>query len=200
MRLRDFLPKRHGYTILQKRFWIQLWDKCTQGYDDSELWSLDYTITKFIAPRLRAFIEIGPEIAVPQSFLDAEYQKSLAKGYKWNSRWVRMDNRRENKRCWERARKEWKNILEHMLAGFEDIILEEQDWDAWNKKWEPVVKKCNKRLDNAKTPKEKQAILHELNPWATYFPNRRVCTDDVVYNMRRLSKDLLAMYYDSLWY
>lgn len=188
------------WKIFKKSFWRDLYDRRTKGFTRDELWSLDYTITKFLVPRLRAFIEIGPDIAVPQSFLDAEYQKSLSKGYKWNSRWVRIDNKRENKRCMERARKEWKNLLEHMLAGFEDELLEEQDWDAWRKKWQPVVDKYNKKLDKAKTIKEKQEILYDLNPWAKYFPNRRVCADDVVYKMRQLSKDLLAMYYDSLWY
>lgn len=188
------------WKIFKKSYWRDLHDRRTKGFTQDDLWSLDYTITKFIVPRLREFIKIGPEIAVPQSFLDAEYQKSLSKGYKWNSRWVRIDNKRENKRCMERARKEWKNLLEHMLAGFEDELLEEQDWDAWNKKWKPVVDKCNKKLNKANTAKEKQAILYELNPWAKYFPNRQVCTEDVVYKMRQLSKDLLAMYYDSLWY
>ena len=188
------------WKIFKKSYWRDRHDRKVYGFDNGELWSLDYTITKFIAPRLRRFIEIGPDIAIPQSFVDIEYQKSLAKGYKWNSRWVRIDNKRENKRCIERARKEWKNLLEHMLAGFEDELLEEQDWDAWNKKWKPVVDKYNKRLDKAKTSKERQKIFYELNPWAKDFPTRRICTEDVVYKMRQLSKDLLAKYYDSLWY
>jgi len=31
------------------------WQRRTRGFDDSELWSLDTTITDFVAPRLRAF-------------------------------------------------------------------------------------------------------------------------------------------------
>ena len=32
--------------------------RLTRGFDDSETWSLDATIAKFIAPRLERFIEI----------------------------------------------------------------------------------------------------------------------------------------------
>ena len=32
--------------------------RLSRGFDDSETWSLDYTISSFIAPRLERFIEI----------------------------------------------------------------------------------------------------------------------------------------------
>lgn len=44
------------YRIVQYlRFW---WQRRTRGWDDSELWSLDYTIAKFALPRLRGFRQI----------------------------------------------------------------------------------------------------------------------------------------------
>jgi len=36
-------------------FW---WQRRIRGFDDSELWSLDYTMCKFMAPRLRALQEM----------------------------------------------------------------------------------------------------------------------------------------------
>jgi len=33
------------------------WQRRTRGFDDSELWSLDYTCAKLMAPRIRAFID-----------------------------------------------------------------------------------------------------------------------------------------------
>lgn len=190
------------FKIFTKKYWRDIHDRRTKGFTRDDLWSLDYTFSSFIAPRLREFIKIGPEVAIPQSFLDAEYQKSLTKGYTWNTKWWRLDDKKENTRCFERAKKAWVNVLEHMVAGFEDEILEEQDWDAWRKKWTPVVKKYNKRLSKAKTIEEKQAIVDELRPGisiksVTFY---QVSEEDVVYHMRQLSKDLLARYYDSLWY
>lgn len=35
----------------QLTFW---WQRRTRGFDDSELWSLDFTMCKFMAPRIRA--------------------------------------------------------------------------------------------------------------------------------------------------
>ena len=35
-----------------------------RGFDESETWSLDYTIARFIAPRLRVFIDIYKEVIV----------------------------------------------------------------------------------------------------------------------------------------
>lgn len=38
------------------------WQRRTRGFDDTVLWSLDYHITKFILPRLKAFAE-NPRIS-----------------------------------------------------------------------------------------------------------------------------------------
>lgn len=36
--------------------------RLTRGFDDTEMWSLDCTITKFIAPRLKVFLEKAEQI------------------------------------------------------------------------------------------------------------------------------------------
>ena len=33
------------------------WQRRTRGWDDSDLYSLDYTIAKFVLPRLKVFAE-----------------------------------------------------------------------------------------------------------------------------------------------
>lgn len=38
------------------KFW---WQRRTKGWDDSDLWSLDWTIAKFIVPRLKRWLETG---------------------------------------------------------------------------------------------------------------------------------------------
>ena len=35
----------------------QKWQKLTRGYSDEELWNLDYTICKWLLPRLKTFKE-----------------------------------------------------------------------------------------------------------------------------------------------
>lgn len=35
-----------------------LWQRLTRGWDDSDTWSLDYTIAKFTLPRLKRFQEL----------------------------------------------------------------------------------------------------------------------------------------------
>lgn len=37
------------------RFW---WQRRTRGFDDSELWSLDYTLAVWIVPRLKRFKKV----------------------------------------------------------------------------------------------------------------------------------------------
>lgn len=45
--------------------------RLTRGFDDSETWSLDFTIAKFIVPRLERYIEIYKDTLVDHDgFLD----------------------------------------------------------------------------------------------------------------------------------
>lgn len=203
-KLKNLIPHYKYYNIFQKQFWKYWWQRKVKGFDDTELWSLDYSLTEFIAPRLQEFIRIGTNGAIPQIFLDAEYKKSLDKGFKWNRRWWRIDNKKENKKCWERARNAWIKVLKEMLAGFEDELLEEQDWNAWRKKWKPTVDKYNKLLSKAKNDKEKKAVWDKLgeSQWSDIekLYRREISYEDVVYPIRQKSRDLLAKYYSHLWY
>ena len=40
---------------MKNRFIKHPWQRLTRGFDDSELWSLDYTVSKFVLPRLKEF-------------------------------------------------------------------------------------------------------------------------------------------------
>lgn len=58
------------------------WDKfkaqrLQRGFDDSELWALDVSIAKFIAPRLAAFIDY--QSTTPLRLGDDEWRKILLK-------------------------------------------------------------------------------------------------------------------------
>lgn len=39
----------------------------TRGWDDTELWNLDYTIARFVYPRLKRFIKLEP-VSYPNDF------------------------------------------------------------------------------------------------------------------------------------
>ena len=86
-----------------------------------------------------------------------------------------------------------------MCDAFDDMELENTDWDGWNKKWEPMVKKCNKQLDKAKTLKEKKEIWAKLVSNREYREGYYFCTEDIVYNMREVGKYLFVKHYGNLW-
>jgi len=65
---------------MQRAYWLEswfwkhkvkfFWQRRTRGFDDSTLWDLDYTILKFILPRLKAFRQVGA--GYPASFYYGE--------------------------------------------------------------------------------------------------------------------------------
>lgn len=60
----------HVFWVLGRRelkFW---WQRRTRGFDDSELWSLDCTMCKFMAPRLRELAR--QTYGYPVTFLHGE--------------------------------------------------------------------------------------------------------------------------------
>lgn len=61
--------------IFTRRFWRFLWQRVTQGWDDSDTWNLDYTVAKFMLPRLRRFIELN--CGYPPSITWEEWQRIL---------------------------------------------------------------------------------------------------------------------------
>lgn len=81
------------FDIRHFKWW---WQRRTRGFDDRELWSLDFTIAKFIYPRMKAFSEIkngtpvisskeSPLGTVPVTMSSEEWQETLdkiTKGFK----------------------------------------------------------------------------------------------------------------------
>lgn len=195
-------PKYKGRSIFSQEYW-DLWkERRKKGYDLTDTWSLDYTFTKFIAPRLNDFAytyDLG-RMSVPNSILDEEQKASIAKGYKWDTKKWQLADKKERRRCWNRAIKRWTNILHEMADGYNDLLLEEDDWDTWNKKWEAVASKWNKKIDKAKTIKEKEKIWNQIGTWREYNVSVRVNATDVTWAMRERAMDLFRKYYHALWW
>jgi hypothetical protein len=54
------------------RWW---WQRRTRGWDDRDLWSMDYTIAKFVLPRLKKFREV--QIGHPAHMQEIEWKIAL---------------------------------------------------------------------------------------------------------------------------
>lgn len=199
--IRKLLSNKHGRLITSKAYWTMLHDRHKYGFDESETWSLDYSLTKLIAPRFRMFNRYARDCgSLPSWILSEERDKSLAKGYKWNSRWARIDNKAEDRRCWKRAKKRWCEILDKVQATFDDMELEGNDWDAWQKKWKPTADKINKKIDKAKTHEEKKKIWESTGTWRKYRPGAVIDADDLVWASRKEGLRLFADQYESFWW
>ncbi len=90
------------------RFW---WQRRTRGWDDSDVWSLDVTIAKFILPRLRRLKELND--AYPASLNDSE----------------QFDEESD-----ERCMGEWHEKLDKMIESFEMASSNSIDYYIMSKK------------------------------------------------------------------
>jgi len=100
-----------------KRFFKKTYQKITRGYSDEECWNLDYTIAKFILPRLRHFKKnchtltwrrhkiVNGEVVelVESEMLEPTDEKT----------WLNSE--------------EWDEVMENMIFAFE-FILKEEEW------------------------------------------------------------------------
>lgn len=199
--IRRLIPKYYGRTIFTAFYWRTLRDRIKKGYDESELWSLDYSLTKLIAPRIRDFAEDfkATKFSLPSFLLEEEREEAVKKGFAWNSQWHRLENKKEDNRCFERAAKRWYSILDEIARGFEDMLLEADDWNAWTKKWEPAVKLWSKKLNKAKTPLQKQDVWRKIGSWRDYRVGIVVSAEDITYSLHERAKSLLFHYYNHLW-
>ena len=90
-----------------KRHFLWWWQRRRRGFDDRELWSLDYVIAKFVYPRLRAFRDTSP---VTPCISDLG------------------EDRAPTKEEWDAAYKEWDDIMGEMVEGFR-LMAEHGNWD-----------------------------------------------------------------------
>jgi hypothetical protein len=66
---RHFWPKKRDVKFV--------WQRLTRGWDDSETWSIDYSLSKIILPRLKRFTEV--RCGHPYDMTDEEWQRDLGK-------------------------------------------------------------------------------------------------------------------------
>lgn len=63
-------PFVHFFSFKPKRMLKYWWQRRTRGFDDSEMWSLDYSLAEHIVPRLKRFKEVS--CSYPQDYESLE--------------------------------------------------------------------------------------------------------------------------------
>lgn len=113
--LRYVIEDRHGRLRLSPNWFRAVWFRIRNGWDSSDTWSLDYTIAKFIVPRLKYFKKVNNGIS-----------NKIYKKYRDPNRKVS-----ENMKL---ASKEWNKKLDKMILAFQRIIDEDEDCHVWEDK------------------------------------------------------------------
>ena len=60
--------------------------------------------------------------------------------------------------------------------------------------------KFDKQLNKAKTEAQRKEIWNSIKTSREYRKDITCCTDDLVYNVRKEARSLLAEYYNNLWW
>lgn len=63
--------------FLTTRYWKHWWQRRVRGWDSSDTWSLDWTMAKFILPRLKLFKEVNN--GTPYGFTEESWDETLDK-------------------------------------------------------------------------------------------------------------------------
>lgn len=87
--MRNFLEPKDAYGIENVNFSVigiddSRWEdfkkqRLEQGFDESETWSLDSTIAKFILPRLKCFYNDGDILSYPGNLTSKEWSAIVSK-------------------------------------------------------------------------------------------------------------------------
>ncbi len=122
--MKYIIEDKFGRIRLSPRWFSAVWFRLKNGFDKGETWSLQYTIAKFIFPRLKYFREMD-KIGVPNDL----YEKYKDKNKKHH------DNI-------EITSKEWDKLLDKMVYAFERVLIEDDDNHSWQDKayWEKQQK------------------------------------------------------------
>lgn len=136
----------------------RIYQNITRGWNDSDCWSLDYTIAKFSLPRLKRL-------------------KKMVHGHPGFDENDKIE--------YEDGMKKWKSIIDKMIYSFECILNDNNDIECPNIKWkiedgymkydatEEEIKKHKIEMDiYFEKMKQRQKIIQEgLDLFAKYFQN-----------------------------
>jgi len=94
------------------------YQRCTRGWSDRDLWSLDYTIAKFALPRLIELKKVkhGTPTSMFEKLPEGEYEYTSEQ--------------------YDEAIKKWEGIMDEMIFAM-DYIANSREWDYYPNKRHP---------------------------------------------------------------
>ena len=198
----EFIGLRyHGRGIFTKFFWRTWWDKRTKGFDETETWSMDYSLSKLIAPRLKMFIEEFDYHHICANYChDIVRDQLIRKGYKYDKQNGRFKNEKIREKAYKMAADIWHQDLMTMYEAFQDIVEEEDDWENWDKKFDKEAKALNKKLDKLKTLKEKKEFWESIVDYRKYDSKCSFTSAYVSYKIRKEGLKLFGEHFQELWW
>ena len=199
--IRHLIPKYHNRTIFTAFYWRTWWDRRTKGFDESETWSMDYSLAKLIAPRLKMFIKEFEYHHICANYChDIAKNQLLAKGYKYDAYHYRFENKKIRDKAYKIAEELWHRDLTIMYDAFQDIVEEYDDWENWVKKFDEEAKSLNKKLNKLKTNKEKKALWESIVNYRDYKPDCEFKSFHFSYKLREVGLKLFGEHFQELWW
>ena len=195
------IPSYNGRTIFTRFYWRTLHDRMKLGFDETETWSMDYSLAKLIAPRLKMFIKEFECHRICANYChDIAKNQLLAKGYKYDAYHYRFENKKIRDRAYKIAEELWHRDLTIMYDAFQDIVDENNDWNNWVKKFDEEAKSLNKKLSKLKTIKEKKALWKSIVDYREYDATCKFSSDDISYKLRKEGLKLFGEHFQELWW
>ena len=195
------IPSYNGRTIFTRFYWRTLHDRMKLGFDETETWSMDYSLAKLIAPRLKMFIKEFECHHICANYChDIAKNQLLAKGYKYDAYHYRFENKKIRDKAYKIAEELWHRDLTIMYDAFQDIVDENDDWNNWVKKFDEEAKSLNKKLSKLKTIKEKKALWKSIVDYREYDATCKFSSDDISYKLRKEGLKLFGEHFQELWW
>jgi len=129
----------NGFLLLFRRgTWVRLLQRLTRGWDDSDTWSLDVSVAKFLLPRLKRYRELRQ--GVPADLYRVccmKYtHKRIKSGQKYEGEecyeYIKIKNdweltEKQSRDVHNKAEKMWDTEIREMIDWLQDIVDENSD-------------------------------------------------------------------------
>lgn len=195
------IPSYNGRTIFTRFYWRTLRDRIKLGFDETETWSMDYSLAKLIAPRLKMFQDEFRYHHICANYChDIVRNQLIAKGYKFDKGRGVFENKKIREKAYKMAEKLWDEDLTRMYEAFQDIVDENDNWEAWTKRFDGDAKVYNKKLKKLKTFKEKKALWESIVDYRDYSSDCEFKSFHFSYKLRDVGLKLFGEHFQELWW
>lgn len=194
------IPKYKNIPLYRSFAWKLIWQRITRGYDESITWDLYYHVAKYVLPRLTLFYDsMDKHRTIPYDYEQYYINKYIKMGYKYNTRWARLDDKEIARKAFEEAYDHWKDDVFKMMEAFRDIINEEDYYDRWVKEHTASVKLAQSKLDQLKIQKERKEYWDSFGFEEEYTPSSKFTVYHFSNQKRKIGLKLFSEHFQSLW-